>query len=92
MITYLSRLRNRFTIIFFITNYHFKIKRQKNLIFLIKVYLLYQFEMEKISSFGLDYNFFENPVRTSLSLSLANVTYHSQDHSKVVILFNLGKS
>ena len=53
---------------------------------------LNQFEMEKISSFELDYNFFENPVRTSLMLSLANVTYHSQDHSKGVILFNLGKS
>ena len=74
MITYLSRLINRFTIIFFISNYRFKIKRQNNLIFLIKVNLHNQFEIEKISSFELDYNFFENPVRTSLRLSLANVT------------------
>jgi hypothetical protein len=34
---YLSRLRNRFKIIFLITKNRFKIKRQKNLIFLINL-------------------------------------------------------
>ena len=39
--------------------------------------------MEKIVPFELDFNFFDNPVRTSLRLSLAHITYHSQDYTRV---------
>ena len=44
---------------------------------------LNKFEMEKIASLELDYNFCENPIRTSHRLSLAHVTYHSQFHKRI---------
>ena len=42
-----------------------------------------EFEMEKIASFELDFNFYVNPKRTSHRLSLSYVTYHSQYYKRI---------
>ena len=39
--------------------------------------------MEKIASFELDFKFYVNPIRTSHSLSLSYVTYHSQYYKRI---------
>ena len=41
------------------------------------------FEIEKISTFDLDFNFFQNPVQVSKRLRVAHSTYHSQEYNRV---------
>jgi hypothetical protein len=40
-------------------------------------------EIEKISTFDLDFNFFQNPVQVSKRLRVAHSTYHSQEYNRV---------
>jgi hypothetical protein len=40
-------------------------------------------EIEKISTFDLDFNFFQNPEQVSKRLRVTHSTYHSQEYKRV---------